>query len=278
LTLFCGTLVIHSNRIKANRNSLFWCIKHKNLVEDEANSKENKKKSITESIKSCFGFMNVLKKIFKHFQLFYKFLLTKTFGKYVVGVIFVIYISLSTYNAFKIREGLDITDLVTDKSYFKASFKENLAEFDSEVPVQLIIYEPVDYSSKEIRKKINKILADVRKLDGINPDFLINWMIFYHDELKEFKKAKNPDLVLNKIVNSTSPFANDLVLGFNQKINKRQIIASRFYVKYNKTTYTSKDAVVMNKLIEYCQNTGFPIKPFSVGFKVKILFYIFKIN
>jgi predicted RND superfamily exporter protein len=278
LTLFCGTLVIHSNRIKANRNSLFWCIKHKTFIEDEPNNKKIKKNGITESIKSFFGLFNILKKIFKRFQLFYKFLLTKNFGKCLVGVIFVIYISFSTYNAFKIREGLDVTDLVTDKSYFKASFKENLAEFDSEVPVQLIIYEPVDYSSKEIRNKIRKILEDVRKLDGINPDFLINWMIVYHDELKELKKTKNPDLVLNKIVNSTSPFANDLVLGFNKKINKTQIIASRFYIKYNQTTFTSKDAVIMNTLIKYCQNTGFPIKAFSVRFKVKILFYFFKIN
>ena len=268
MTLFCGTLVIHSNRIKANRNSLFWCIKHKSLLTDERNKSEIKKKGFTGWIKNSF-MLKFLNNLFSKLKLTYKFLLTKNFGKCLVGVIFLIYISFSTYNAIKIREGLDVTDLVADKSYFKASFKENWAEFDSEVPSQLIIYESVDYSSKETRKKIEKILDDVRKLDGINKDFIINWMTVYNDELKELRKTKNPDLVLHKIVNSSSPFANDLVLRFNKTLNKTQIVASRFYIKYEKTTFTSSDAVVMHKLVEFCRNSDFPIKPFSIGFKVK---------
>ena len=94
-------------------------------------------------------------------------------------------------------------------------------------------------------------------------------MTVYNDELKELRKTKNPDLVLHKIVNSSSPFANDLVLRFNKTLNKTQIVASRFYIKYEKSTFTSSDAVVMHKLVEFCRNSDFPIKPFSIGFKVK---------
>jgi hypothetical protein len=79
------------------------------------------------------------------------------------------------------------------------------------------------------------------------------------------RKRKNPDEILNKIVNTSSPFSNDIAVAFNHSLNKSQIVASRFYLKYHlilfEVSLTSKDAQIMNSLIELCKKVDFGIKP-----------------
>ena len=267
LTLFCGTLVLHSNRIKANRNSILWCIKHnrksKDLEKDlDSNHQLKSRKSVLKSIKNS----NILKKlneIYKSLKNFYKFLITNKYGKCIVAILFVIYISFSTYNVSKIKEGLEIKDLVAHDSYFADFSKQNFGEFDLELPVMLIIDQPFDYTNKSVRNQVMKFLNDVREIEGINKEFLINWMSVYTDELKEMRKTKNSELILKKIFDTSSPFINDLVLGFNKLKNKTEIIASRFYIKYQKTYLSSKDAKVMNNIKELAKNSEFSFKAYA---------------
>ena len=268
LTLFCGFLVLHSNRIKANRNSLIWCIKHKvkndfefEMVERQnADIKPNSTKNLNTN---CF--LKHLRNLSDRFKSIYKFLLTKKIGKIIVGIIFIIYISFSSYQALRIGEGLEIGNLVADKSYFRSYIMENFEEFQIDAPVMMIINEPLDYTNKLIRERIDTLLTEAREINGMNKDFTINWINYFNEELKEFRKN---DRVLERMINDRLPFSNDIVVRFNQTLNQSQIIASRFYVKYNKTTLTSEDARVMNDLLRLCSNSGLPIKPYAIGFKV----------
>ena len=226
-------------------------------------------------IKKCYNIkitnffiIKLVKSSIERLKLFYKFLIINNYGKCIVGVIFVTYISFSIYNALNIREGLELGDLVNDKSYYKEFIKDMFTEFNSDMPVMLIIYEPIDYSSKTIRKKVEMLLDDIRSIDGINKDFLINWMNYFSNELDQLRSNENPDQILHKIVNMSSPFSNDLIIGFNKTLNRTEIIASRFYVRYKKTSFNSYDAVIKNRLITFCEHSDLPVKAFSVGFKV----------
>jgi predicted RND superfamily exporter protein len=280
LTFFCGWLVIHSNRVKANRNSFLWCIKYKTTTKNECDMEKTKKllnipngsmhndvyKTTVEVITTGFikkFFSNITQKI----QCFYKFLITNNYGKCIVGLIFTIYISFSTFEALKIREGLDISDLVPDSSYFKAFTNENLKEFRMEPAVMMIIYEPIDYTNKLNRMKINKILNQAKDIDGINKDFILNWMIYFNNELRKLGKSNISENILKEISSTKSPYSNDVVIGYNKYSNRTQIIASRFYIKYDKVNFNSDDAKPMNKLKKLCSDSGLPILPYSPVFK-----------
>ena len=209
-----------------------------------------------------------LSKLLKPSGKIYRFLITNNFGKCLVGIVFFFYLSFSIYQASRIEEGLEIANLVADKSYFRSFVKENFAEFNLEAPIVLAICEPVDYSNKSVRNQINQLLDEARELEGMNNNFLLNWMNIFNDELKELRKSHNPDLILQKMTETTSSYSNDIILGFNEALNQTQIFASRFYLKYEKTTLTSKDAVVMNRLRALCANSDLPIEVYSVGFKM----------
>jgi hypothetical protein len=99
ITFFSGWLVIHANRIKANRNTLLWCIKHDESVRKE-NNFEKKNHNKLHSIYEYF--LTLWKK-------FYKFLLLNNYGKLFVGILFLIYISLSVWLSSKIKEGINPT-------------------------------------------------------------------------------------------------------------------------------------------------------------------------
>ena len=273
LTLFCGTLVLHSNRIKANRNSVFWWIKYDKPNCETKNLKSSEKNYLQRfnGLLKIFKSRKILEILFKikgSIRLFYKFLITNKFGKAIIGLLFSIYISFSIAQAVRIEEGLDVGNLVADKSYFRTFVRENFAEFDMEVPVMMVIYEPIDYVNSTNRKMIRKILNNAKKINGMNKHFELNWMNVFRDELKELKKSENRDTILHKIINTSTPFSNDIVLGFNKTTDRTEIVASRFYLKYSETTMTSKDAKVMNDLRELCHESGLPIKPFAIGFKI----------
>ena len=208
LTIFTGFLVIHSNRIKSNRNSFIWCIKHKKHVQKEIeyemheissspNIPPSESKISKDKINQFSKFINLLQLEFKSV---YKFLLTNNYGKCIVVLIFCVYVSFSTYNALKIKEGIELSNLVADNSYYHAFIRENFAEFSLDAPVMLIIYEPIDYTNKTVRKQINKLLDDAKAIDGMNKDFQMSWLNYFDDEIKLLKKSKNPDEILNKIV------------------------------------------------------------------------------
>ena len=270
--------MLHSNRIRANRNSLFWCIKHEKLsndsteidnkkIQNNAQGIQNEKTSLVKLIKNSYP-VKIFSKICAYLKKIYKFLITNNYGKLIVGIVFAIYISFSAFNAVKIKEGLEIPQLVSHDSYFATYFKQNMAEFSIETPVMLIINGTLDYSNKSTRKKIDQFLLKARKIDGMNNEFLISWMNIFRDELKELRKTNNSDLLLNKMANTTTPFSNDIVLGFNNELNKTEIIASRFYIKYKKSELTSRDAVIMNDIKDLCKYSELPIVAFSVAFKI----------
>jgi hypothetical protein len=223
---------------------------------------QSSKRNILKQLKNS-SIKQKLNYIYEKFKQFYRFLITNKWGKCIIGVIFVIYISFSTYNTMKIKEGLEISDLVAHDSYYGEFSRQNFGEFDLELPVMIIIDQPIDYTSSAVRKKIRKFLGDLQKIKGINKEFLINWMNLYKLEFKIMAKTNNTDLILNQMLNSTSPFQNDFVVGFNQIKNRKEIIASRFFIKYEKTWLSSKDAIIMNNIKDLCKSFDISFKAYS---------------
>ena len=293
MLFFCGWLVIHANRIKANRNSLVWCIKHKNkntesseereceeqnieLKEINQNEEQNcdkvetvvnnrliKKKSINSCLSALYNFVEA------YWTKLYKSFLYKKAGKFIVLGLFFIYITFFGWNASKIREGINLGDLVSDNSYYRAYITDNVESFNLFPIIMIVINEPVDYTNKNVRNKINNFLADAKKIEGVNPKVELNWMKIYEDVLNDYKKSNKSDdqILLTRIRDDILPFSNDVVFEFNNKTKNYEIVASRYFLQFDYLKFNSEDAVPMNNLRSLCQQFEYSVIPYAISFK-----------
>jgi patched domain-containing protein len=248
LTFFCPWLVIHSNRIKQKKNGLICCLKQNNAIESSRSKVESKSKS-------KFSWLS-----FKFIGKIYHFLITNKVGKFLVGILFAIYITLAIYNTINIGEGIDHSHLVSDDSFFKDFVIDNNEFIEASPFVQIVFYKPIEYTS-DVQAKITKFLHETLKIKGIRSDFLINWMDAYSFMLDKYYETRNVSY-LNRILDDLSPFSSDII------IKQNEIVASRFYIQYETNEFSSRDALPMKNLYELCEQSGLPVFPYAVTFKI----------
>ena len=177
----------------------------------------------------------------------YKFLLHNNIGKACVGVMFIIYISLSGWGASKIEEGINPSDLVAYDSHFKVYIDSNVETVNLCPIVMIILDHPVNYT-KETRDKIFDFLLEAQSVDGIRKDLMINWMDYFKDELERLDSVGYNESIFDKMMNDNSPFANDIVIKYNNETGRKEIIASRFYLQWEWLRFTIFDVNVMVNL------------------------------
>jgi patched domain-containing protein len=209
-------------------------------------------------------------------------------------IFYIIYLSSALYAALQIREGINLGDLVSEDSYYKHYITEAQRLTNLYPVVMMYIHEPIDYDNVQVRMKIKNLVKNAQKIDGISKTFSINWLAaFSHNKLK-YKKS--PEYLINSL-KSFPPFMNDVIL---RKIEKNietnktkrnlylnlndndlmkkpidsnntnvvyEIAASRFYLQYDRLCLCSKDAEQMHLLRKLCNESGLPIKAYSVTFK-----------
>jgi patched domain-containing protein len=264
LTFFTGFLVLHSNRIKQNRNSFMWWIKYENRqekIEIDELEQLNGPNEIKITQKST-----LYTRFSKYLTTFYRFLLFNKLGKLLVGFLFLVYVSFSCWQALKIKEGMEIGDLVADDSYFRDYFKDNVESINLTPFIMIVFYKPIDYANHATRAKLKKFLNDIEKVDGVKKGFVLNWMEPFEDYLSDYAESRN-DSILNEMTNDILPFSNDIIVKFNNETKQKEIVASRFYLQYEKLHFSSKDAIPMQKLRLFCEQSGLPVFPYAVTFK-----------
>ncbi len=229
-----------------------------------------------------------------------KFFLTKTFqflicdkrGKAISILIYLVYMSVSIWNASQIKEGLELADLVADDSYYHTYIKENMRLTDLNPIVMLVVDEPIDYENKNTLMKLSRLYEQALKTDGISKKFTLNWLNSFSSQSLKYKKDLNgfydslklfPPLLNDVIVHKVhydyhGHEKNRTVLtNIENEIKEAslsssenfeyQIMASRFYIQYDSLHFSSKDAVPMHLLRDLCLESGLPIFPYSITFK-----------
>jgi hypothetical protein len=199
----------------------------------------------------------------------YKFLIVETVGKCTVGLIFAVYIGLSVYYACQIREGMDVADLVADKSYYRAYMHDNMESVSMSPVVMFVIDKPIDYTSRKTRSHINSIIKRAQNITGMKNDFKIDWLDRFDGKLVDYRRSNYSDALLDDILDDLTPFSNDIIVRYNSSLKRNQIYASRFYLQYEQSFFSSLDAKPMNDLYDLCASvqSDISIVPYSVAFK-----------
>lgn len=269
ITFFTGFLCLHCRRMLNQRNAFLPCLTaqptHLNV--------------------NFFSFKKFKQKWLNVFQ----FLICQKLGKLLTLFLFLIYISVSAWNAYHIHEGIELQNLVSDDSYFSSYVKDNSRLTDLRPIVMLVMQEPIDYDDIQNRILIDNLLKNALKIKGISNTFKLNWLDFFKSDKIQYKHSvKN----LIDTLKTFPPFLNDIVIKkthFDYHLNKTvsdgyfkmselnslateniheyQIEASRFYLQYSELYLSSMDAIPMHLLREVCQESGLPVFPYSITFK-----------
>ena len=327
LTLFGGFLCLHTIRIKKQHNSVIFCVKQSRFKcsfcavdVDQADSEQNNKAESVELAKLSngngvdhqYGIASKLdennrakpkpfctrlnKKMRKSLSRLFKFLICTKTGKAISMILFTIYLSLSFWGAYNIKEGINLGDLVSEESYYNKYITDMTSTTDILPIIMFVIHKPIDYDSSNVRISIKNLISNARKIDGISDTFSINWMDSFsnhkikykknidnlYDSIKNFPPLIN-DLIVNKIEkNSATNQTKISQFAYNRFDFSRsksspskssnvtveyEIAASRFYLQFDKLCMCSEDARPMHLLRSLCKESGLPIVPYAVTFK-----------
>lgn len=268
ITFFVGFLCLHCRRMLNQRNAFLPCLKAKPT---HLKLKFFNLKKFKQTWLNCF-----------------KFLICQKLGKLLTLFLFLVYISVSAWNAYQMHEGIELQNLVSDDSYYSSYVKDNARLTDLRPIVMLVMQEPIDYDDMQNRVLIENLFKNALKIKGIST-FRLNWLdLFKSDKINYQNSAKN----LIDTLKTYPPFLNDVVIKktyFDYHLNKSvsdgylkmseldslaaenmyeyQIETSRFYLQYSELYLSSMDAIPMHLLREVCQESGLPVFPYSITFK-----------
>ena len=293
LTLFSGCLCLHIKRIQKNKNSIFICVNQDSFkcsktnneldtantfkndqIELKNNSHQENNDKIHQSNKTIGKFVsNTFYSLKISLKKLLKFLITKKLGKSIVVFIYFFYLTLSLYGAFKIKEGLNLSDLVSSNSHYHSYSNINFEHFDMSPIVMLVFNKPLNYDDMNVRKKIQSFYNQALQTEGIEKiPIMVNWLDVI-DLNSKINYKHNIDNLYNKF-SIFQNFKNDFYIEKKQitfgNITKWEnvISGSRLYVKYSNITLSSKEAIPMIKLRELCEYSELPVIAYSVVFKV----------
>jgi hypothetical protein len=197
----------------------------------------------------------------------YRFLLRNNYGKCIVGILFLIYISLSSWGASQIREGIDPTDLVSDDSHFRFYIISNTETVNLCPIVMIVLDKPLNYTNKETILKIKDFLITTQNVEGLHKDFLLSWIDHFQSQLDQLYQGYN-ESIYNEMLNDNSPFSNDITIRYNPDLKQKEIVATRYYFQYERLRFTMFDVQLMINLRKLAaSNTELQPIAFSSYFK-----------
>ena len=164
-------------------------------------------------------------------SLFYKvFVATKL--RYVILLLFAGYLGWAIWATTQMKEGLELTNLVADNSYWRNFVTTNTEYFSERGPlIQLVIDKPVNYWDSSVENEINDMISKAENSPYILNDLNITWVQNYRHFLEAFFPGNISKSVyiqhLDDFFTIAPLFQHDIV--FNEE--RTEILASRVYVQ-----------------------------------------------
>ncbi|KAK6170826.1 hypothetical protein SNE40_019126 [Patella caerulea] len=172
MTFFVGCLALQGRRVRANRHCL-TCRK----TEDKASMELAKKNRF--SVFFCSG--KIADKREDDESLFEKLpriCLTKTIleivTKAVVIVVFLIYLSLSIWGVVNLKQGLILSNLISDTSYFNKYESWRSSDFETKFSISFT-FENIDYLNEAQVNSMRHFMESVQRDSVVESNSLLCW-------------------------------------------------------------------------------------------------------
>lgn len=186
------------------------------------------------------------------------------FGPFITGpktkifivLLYILYLISSICGCFKVKEGLDPRNLVSDDSYLRPYFDVEEHYFPHYGPkVMVIVTETLDYWDKDARQKLEICLADFEKNGYVDKTLTEFWLREYVQYMKGKKQDINDK---NTFMKSISSFLVDFP-HFKYDVNissSYEIISSRAFIQtvgISTSTHKKKMLIQFRHLAQNCE-------------------------
>jgi len=149
--LFGSAISLYNECINNNRHTLILCIVDHT---QPANNQRRRRRHRQQCLPWKEMFVYITKPLF-----------TK-WGQIIVCLIFIIYTIFAIYGALQMRDGMNLGQLLNDKSYAQVYFNTLDKEFQLSPLVQFIITEPIPYWRHDYMKRIEDLIKTAKQLEG----------------------------------------------------------------------------------------------------------------
>ena len=198
----------------------------------------------------------------KFFKSYYGPFITKPVVKVFVLLLFAGYVGVSIHGCTKVREGLELTDLVADDSYASDFLDKSDEYFTTYGPrVMFVITEPLTYWDESVQ---TRLLDLVKKIEGTayveQKDLTACWLLEYMKHLRHVIGHTNVTQKLfirhlHRFLSNTQ-FKSDVKFSSNGD----SIEASRFFIQSTNMSSSSRKIGLLKEFRDIAAE--FPVKTF----------------
>jgi len=166
----------------------------------------------------------------RFFKTHYGPVLTKPTTKACVILLYAVYLGVSGYGCFQIKEGIDIRHLVKDTSYVVRYYDKEKFYFTEYGPnVMVVVRGEFPYWDQKNVSDLESCIDEFKNLSFIEEDIFTSWLKSYKYYGQQMKLNLSSAIVFKSNLGSFLRFHSD----FKQDINftNNSIHASRFFVQ-----------------------------------------------
>lgn len=193
----------------------------------------------------------------------------KTPLKIIIIFLFLGYLAAGIYGCIYLKQGLLLTNLVNEDSYFYKYSQWNEEYFPRQSPVSFVIQGSYKYSHDNTQALVNKLISDAQSNKYFDGAFEINWLKsfkssqFYSNITEQSFIAGVYDFLQNPMY---SRFLNDVVFDSQNQ----SITASRVYVLTAKLEDSQDEGKMMLESRDIADSAAincFSFSPYFVAFE-----------
>lgn len=191
------------------------------------------------------------------------FILSSLWGKVLITISFMAYLSAAIYGCFHLEQGLQLYNLAAKDSYFYTYSAWDNEFYTIEPVIMLCLTNEQTYSLNETQTAVRRLLDDMKNDETIDKNFEINWLDEYRkttvfDDTSEINFTQG----LKRFLSMNMQFKNDIVFDdANAKIT-----SSRFYVKSTDIRTSTEQGNFMLRMREIARGSRIPCLIYTAAF------------
>ncbi|XP_045205429.2 patched domain-containing protein 3-like [Mercenaria mercenaria] len=193
----------------------------------------------------------------------------KTPFKVIIIFLFIGYLAAAIYGCIHMKQGLLLTNLVNEDSYFYKYSKWDEEQFPRQTPVSFVIHGSYEYSKSQTKNMIDNLISETHSNKYFDNVFKVNWLESYGNSV-HYDNVSETAFITGVYKFITDPrysrFENDVVIDSTNQ----SITASRVYVLSAKLDDSQDEGKMMleaRAIADAATINCFAFSPYFVAFE-----------
>jgi len=199
-------------------------------------------------------------------------ILNKGWTKFIVMVLFVVYLGVSSWGVSQLREGLERRKLSRYDSYTVAYYDtEDLYFREYPYRVNVVISGVYDYSSPEVQEGLERLILQLENTTYIDPFYTESWLREFLDFVRRNKDYNPIDIsteasFIESLNTTYLATPNQFTEDVDFSSDGQHIIGARFMIQGAHIYDTNQEQIFVEELRAVCHNSQFNVTVFHPFF------------